>query len=543
MPFDVQCECGRKFRARDETAGRLVRCPECKSPIRVQAGAMLQSSQTALALPSPPRLPSPHIPTELPGPRVTLALEGITIGQILLGMLFVWGLSVLATFLVAASSTLEFAGLLCLNAFLSLGFLITALLLMQAKKTAMLKGEASCWFGLLGISAWDPNQGILFLKDKMIGPVDSNPHDGGGVMLLLPWLGEEVAFRAPLEVRTTKFEDRDVLTREYVPLTIKGAIYWRVVDLERFYLSVSRSIHKVDDRGQHIIEHGRDGKHGAGAGALRAGTSFQLEAGEEWLRLIAEEQTRAEVIQARTGLLVADKIVEGLPAEMQSLLASDSYHKAADGLAEGIRKRIETVGHGYGIHVDRVSLQEVQLDEQIRRKAVDACVSAYKPLIAQREAIAKKAEFEAEAHGVKKMLEGEAQVIGADAVAKREVLGSVKPFAFGRGLGIMEVLENVFDQTSGNDKATHSKTVDSKSIAPRSDERRKRENSASEPQPQIFIDDDSASKVLLNEAKKHYEAGERSKSVELLRRIVAEFAGTRAADFARENLKQMKNNP
>ena len=76
---------------------------------------------------------------------------------------------------------------------------------MHAKRRALECGEAFAWWGLLGIVAWDPTEGVLFLKDKMVGPVDSNPLDGGGVMLILPWLGEEIAFRAPLEVRTTKY--------------------------------------------------------------------------------------------------------------------------------------------------------------------------------------------------------------------------------------------------------------------------------------------------------------------------------------------------
>jgi hypothetical protein len=214
--------------------------------------------------------------------------------------------------------------------------------------------------------------------------------------------------------------------------------------LGQFYLLVSQGFHKVDDRDQHKVLHRSDKNDILDPKERHSHViSKQLETAEEWLRLIAEEHTRAEVMRAGTGLLVAHKIVQGLPVEMQSLLAKDdTYLRPIDGLAAGIRKRIQIIGAKYGIEVDRVSLQDLEFSEDIHNAAVNAAVSAYTPLIAQRVATAKKLDLEADAYGRQQMLEVEAKVIHPEALAKREVLGSAKPFAFGGQFGGIASLRN-----------------------------------------------------------------------------------------------------
>ncbi len=78
--------------------------------------------------------------------------------------------------------------------------------------------------------------------------VDENLHDGGGIKLIYPMFGEEIALRVPLEPQSLLFEDQDVLTREYLPITVRGTMKWRIVSLEHFYLLVSTDLHKVGDR-------------------------------------------------------------------------------------------------------------------------------------------------------------------------------------------------------------------------------------------------------------------------------------------------------
>jgi hypothetical protein len=39
MPIKVTCQCGKSFAAKDELAGKAVRCPNCKQPLRIPGGA------------------------------------------------------------------------------------------------------------------------------------------------------------------------------------------------------------------------------------------------------------------------------------------------------------------------------------------------------------------------------------------------------------------------------------------------------------------------------------------------------------------------
>lgn len=344
-------------------------------------------------------------------------------------------------------------------------FLAASANLLLAKKRAVEYGSAKAWFGILQVAAWDPTEGVLFLKDKMLEYVDSQPNDGGGVRVLLPFLGEEEACRVPLEVQTLQYWDEKVLTREYVPLKLKGIVYWRIVDVARFYLLVSREVHRIDDRGGHAVAQPR--AQTTERLRLRSGTAHQLEAAEEWLRSIAEEQTRSVVARVRTGLLVAEEIAAALPPGLREQVvpaasreqassslgalspsSSKSYRSAAEQLGDTIRRAMESVVPEYGIHVDRVSILEARLPEEILAQAVQACTTAYQPVMAHRQAAADKMRYAAQAEGRKMFLAGEAEVVGKDAVAKREVVGSVQPFALGgRGGagGLLDFLTYYFE--------------------------------------------------------------------------------------------------
>ncbi len=51
MSIAVACKCGKKFAAKDELAGKTVRCPQCKQPLKIPA---TQSGQLADAATKPP---------------------------------------------------------------------------------------------------------------------------------------------------------------------------------------------------------------------------------------------------------------------------------------------------------------------------------------------------------------------------------------------------------------------------------------------------------------------------------------------------------
>jgi regulator of protease activity HflC (stomatin/prohibitin superfamily) len=225
--------------------------------------------------------------------------------------------------------------------------------LILAKKKALSGGTVSFWKGLGELVSWNPTEGVLFLKNKHIHFVDSNPNDGGGIRVMFPHLGEEIVLRVPLEIQTLSFKDAEVLTKEYMPLAIQGTMYWKVADLGKFYLLISKDVHFANDSGGHGIK----------ASATRP----KFEVAEYWLRSMAEEKTRTVVSQIGTGLLIADKLQSDLPAALlnqgESLFGggapqpSSANRSATEGLANAIKTQFAASVSEYGLEIHRVALQ------------------------------------------------------------------------------------------------------------------------------------------------------------------------------------------
>jgi hypothetical protein len=58
MPIKVSCKCGKKFVAKDELAGKVVKCPECGAPVRI-GNPQAQPPQSAA--PQKPAAPTPAL--------------------------------------------------------------------------------------------------------------------------------------------------------------------------------------------------------------------------------------------------------------------------------------------------------------------------------------------------------------------------------------------------------------------------------------------------------------------------------------------------
>jgi regulator of protease activity HflC (stomatin/prohibitin superfamily) len=325
---------------------------------------------------------------------LTMAVTGAFLLAIIVGLAIAPGLGalILLAALIAAS--------------------ISLVHLIVAKSEAIRNREAVVWKGLAKIVSWNPTEGVIFLKNKKIDYIDDNPHDGGGIAIVYPLLGEELVLRVPLEIQTLAFRDEEVLTREYMPLTIQGTMYWRVSDLGRYYLNVSKEFHSSSNRGDHSISPPEQ--------------RGKFEVAELWLRTMAEEKTRTIVSRIGTGLLISDQLASDVPDAVPQLAAprgapqsSIGYRSAAEGLAETIKSDFGAVALEYGLEIHRVALQEVKLPPEIYAAAVDACKSSYLPLKAQAEAIERRLKLQAEA-----------DVIGKDAAGLKQIAGSIPALTF-----------------------------------------------------------------------------------------------------------------
>lgn len=315
---------------------------------------------------------------------------------------------------------------LILFLFASVVVFLPALRLLLGIREVLSRKEISLFFGIAKLIAWDPIEAVLVLKNKQVSYVDDNLYDGGGIKVIFPILGEELACRAPLDIQTLDFRDGNVVTKEYLPLTIEGTVKWRIINLQRFYLLVSQGIKAVTD--QSMFKEMREKQRDVHTPVA----SRKIESAEQWLRYIAEEQTRSVVAHVNTGLLVAERIAADLPPELKDKIepsiaqgtasptSTAKFRSATDGLAVSIQTNMTLRIKDFGIEVHEVTLQEVRLPQHIHEAAVEACKSAYLPLVAQREAAARKFQLQAEA-----------EVIGADTVGTREVISHAPAYALG----------------------------------------------------------------------------------------------------------------
>jgi len=436
MPIEIRCQCGQRVSADERKAGKRYPCPKCGASIEVprivpakRESGLRTASDPILAPPEARRGPIESFSQAERGYPITTG-----IGKVLLAYLMIWTILFMITVgILALMPVLGYLAVLGLVA-ITIALIGHSIVLVTAKSRVLKKGEQPLLFGLLNLVAWNPTQGILVLRNKVVRYVDDSLHDGGGIKLLYPIFGEEVALRVPLEPQSLLFEDADVLTREYLPITVRGTVKWRIVSLEHFYLLVSSDLHKATDRPGFQAELQQARQSGAAHHELESRRKLGLAV--EWLRWTTEEQTRAVVSRLSTGLLVADQIAADLPPEMRQKLQINSpgnLHAAAsggneragtDGLASHIYDALTERVSQYGIEIHEVTLQNVRLPAEIHQQCVEACRSAYAPLIASNQAAAKQ-----------QMLRAEAEVIGAENLAAREVVGAAPAYALSDFLG------------------------------------------------------------------------------------------------------------
>jgi hypothetical protein len=75
MPIKVQCACGKAFAAKDELAGKTVKCPGCQKPVKIPGGtaspasAKPAASKQVAAKPAAGAASSKAVPKSAPAPK------------------------------------------------------------------------------------------------------------------------------------------------------------------------------------------------------------------------------------------------------------------------------------------------------------------------------------------------------------------------------------------------------------------------------------------------------------------------------------------
>ncbi len=326
------------------------------------------------------------------------------------------------------------------------------------------KREVSLFFDLIKLILWDPTEGMLLLKNKKITFVDDCVDDGGGARFIFPLFGEEVGIRVPLTILPAEIENKQVYTRDSIPLDLRMTIWWKVRDLRLFYLSISKEVHELGERGFRAENDGP--LIGFANLGLDFGTRRQLECAESWIRISAEEETRGFTAEISTSLLVADKIMAMLPLQMMNPpqkiesaeppvspeeymleqkanfpVAMESlqnyegalgvYQTATTALAERMLPKLNAHLMPKGLTIDRIALQEVQLPPAIQQKAIDAAKAWYGYIEARRLGMSEAAK-----------VEELAKVIGAEPIGVAEALKSYQ--GTNVSVGVSGLLDQLF---------------------------------------------------------------------------------------------------
>lgn len=269
------------------------------------------------------------------------------------------------------------------------------LMLCKARAIASQKNEQPVLFNLIKLVLWAPNEGFILLRNKQIKEVIHG--DGGGIRFIFPMFGEEIAARVSLGVQLTHFEDDHFLTRESVQVRLRAAIWWHVVDLEKYYFLMNSGIGVVTEEG------GR--KHSGRESYGRKNTA------EGWIQALAESSLRQLISQANYSALVSATASNQLKAEHNGSVVSDVPHSVTpDFISERLRRELLPKVQQYGLELNRVEIQDVALDPKLQEAITQVWTASLKPAQSEAEARAKQIELEAVVN-----------VLGVNAVAMNEV--------------------------------------------------------------------------------------------------------------------------
>jgi regulator of protease activity HflC (stomatin/prohibitin superfamily) len=360
-----------------------------------------------------------------------------TLGLALACLTGIWGSAGLLGLLIAVARRSASPGLIvfCLGALACAavaGYL--AVQLLAAKHRALAGKPTRILFGLAQLILWEKNEGLILLRDKRVTEVIDGPKGGGGLRVIYPVLGEELRARVPLSLQLTWFRDERVLTRESVLLTVKVAVWWKVVNIEDYFYKVSAAVQSPG--GELPLAEPIDSADAASAPS-------PLGNAEVWVRTLAESCLRALVSETSTAQIVSQRAAGYLhieknhpepPRTVGTASPDEGSHlipATPDVIAARIHDMLRAKVRDYGLEVERVEVQEVQLPAGIQ-EAVDAVwVASTLPAKSEQEARARQIQLEAVA-----------QVVGVEAAAVNEIVKNLP--ANGFFANPVELLQQIF---------------------------------------------------------------------------------------------------
>jgi regulator of protease activity HflC (stomatin/prohibitin superfamily) len=242
--------------------------------------------------------------------------------------------------------------------------------------------------GWVKLVLWEPNEGVVILRNKAITEV---LEDGeGGKKFIFPILGDEVKARFPLTTRLLEWEDARILTRESIQVKMKVAAWWKATSLREFALTI--------DTGIHVNESHRN--------------VGLLEAAEHWLKTLTESTLRSIVSHASIATLVSSQASHYLRAASASPALPDTpdHQDPVKAIGGELQRELNLKLRDFGAVVTDCAIQEITFAPDIQAAIDRVWRAALLPAQSAHEAEARRIALEAEVG-----------VLGPDAVRLAEV--------------------------------------------------------------------------------------------------------------------------
>lgn len=292
------------------------------------------------------------------------------------------------------------------------------------------KNEVSLLGGLVKLILWQPNEGIIILRNKKI--IFEDKEGRGGTKFIYPIQGDELRARVPLTIKMLTWEDDKILTRESLQIHMKVVIWWNVADIIKYTFDIDESVH-LNERRKEIAS---------------------LDSSESWLMALTESTIR--ILASRAS---ATQLVTAVTAGYLNVHHQDGQDNGDNGAIQSISETIAKELHtelnqkvsSYGININRLEIQAIRLSNEVQEAINKVWLSFLKPVQSEQEAKARQIE-----------LETTAKVLGTDTTSLIEILKNVKlPNTY---MQRIPFVQTVFDQVDAKAKDIDLKKNDPKAM-------------------------------------------------------------------------------
>jgi regulator of protease activity HflC (stomatin/prohibitin superfamily) len=276
--------------------------------------------------------------------------------------------------------------------------------------------EVPLFFGLVQLLLWEPQEGLVILRNKRLYDDGVIQDSQGGMIFISALRGQELRARVPLNLRQMEWSDTNVLTRDSIRVTIRLAILWRVSDLPRFVFDLNSSI-SVDRKQREL---------------------GPTQAAESWLRVQTEGSLRSIVSRTATGLLISSKATRYLHEAHPYGDDDPMQMNTSESIAATLGADLNQKCHVHGIEVRQVEIQEVSLPADLQAAIDKVWEARLLPARTEQEARARQIE-----------LEKQAEVLGIEAVRANTILQNFQGSSFIGGRMPLQFIQELLAYSKG----------------------------------------------------------------------------------------------